>query len=160
MIDGFDAIHSIFGRTFGLGVRKKFSDINGVVYYDYANDDSGDVFNGLLDRPNGNEIIMRYDRMTKLFTLTVAFCRIVVRGASDESKALIGHIDNTIYQEMFGIVSVGERFLIGHKTFVVLKKLADGTYDCARQRLGDVQVDRTKNFNEAQIRNYIDAMNI
>jgi hypothetical protein len=181
-IDGFDAIRSIFGRTFGLGVRKNFSDINGVgdacltlgdivnavgfsVLKDYtysttANNDRSDVFNGLLDRPNGNEITMRYDGTTKLYTLTVAFCRIVVRGDSDESKALIGHIDNTIYQEMFGIVSVGERFLIGHKTYVVLKKMADGTYDCARQRYGDVQVDRTKNYTHNQIRDYIDAMNI
>eukprot|EP00978_Attheya_sp_CCMP212_P022144 scaffold65725_cov63-Attheya_sp.AAC.1 len=76
----FDAIHTIFGRTFGLGVHKNFSNINGVgdacqtlgdivnaigfsVLKDYkytttANDDSGNIFNGFLDCPNGNEITM------------------------------------------------------------------------------------------------------
>eukprot|EP00978_Attheya_sp_CCMP212_P025765 scaffold83468_cov53-Attheya_sp.AAC.4 len=41
-----------------------------------ANNDSGNVFNGLLDHPNGNEITMTYDQIMKLYTLTVTFAEL------------------------------------------------------------------------------------
>lgn len=181
-VEGFNATRTIFGRTFGLGVRKNFSDMIGTndacltlgdivnavgfsVLKDYkysapVDDHSDDVFKGLLDRPNGNKIIMRYDNTTKLFTLTVAFCRVVIRATSDESKSLMHHLDNTIYQEMFGVVFVGERFIIGTKTYVVLNKLPDGTYHCARQKRGRVVDESPEYLSEEVIKNYIEQMNI
>lgn len=137
-----------------------FSVLQDYKYSAPVDDHSDDAFKGLLDRPNGNKIIMRYDNTTKLFTLTVAFCRVVIRATSDESKSLMQHLDNTIYQEMFGVVFVGERFIIGTKTYVVLNKLPDGTYHCARQKRGRIVDESSEYLSEEVIKNYIEQMNI
>ena len=165
--DSFIALRRVFGKNFGLGVRKNFSDVEGtktahLVLGDVVNavgfplSDDYDNDDDVVSHINGNEISMKYDITAKLFEVTIAFTRIVM-SSSDDSKSIMHAIDFNLFQPvLLNSLTVGTFFYIGSRAYRVHHNIDNINFTCIRQsRDGLDQPHKSKILTGAQIREHI-----